>query len=758
MSAARPHSSWPMPLLDDFVSWAAKPLPKDWLWIELLAGNKKLPMFLNVKEKFGQWEHPAKTKYACKLDELPTIVSITHKHKPGDKKHAVLMPIYPQPPGLEAGWTQIVSIPPKFNPKKKIVTLFAEVAYANGDGVIQPSDPTVVKEAEGFPDGWTAEYDEEGDEYFLNRNDVIVTYDDPRIFPAPVPSKILELTGEATINNQKQRRRTSFKAKTVKIWTLGERDGDAFEALNFGLVSRYDLPEYAQTKIHNRYLDIVPNLSTMVTLPMLNDDPATTYVNANYVQGYSGTTLNPKKFIAAMGPLPTTIDSFWRMIINEKVQNVVMVTNLFEKGRKKCEKYFPVQHGQKQSFGEITIVNTTRVQMKGFIFNHLDVTWPGGQTTIKHWWFNTWPDHDVPRDDDGQVYTESLLNLVDAVKKSETDPNAPVLVHCSAGVGRTGTFISIHSGQVELEMKNETDPLSTIEGLRTQRPAMVQHLSQFYFVHDALARYCELKEREVFVRGEVGGDYDGEDDENVFGSDQQETAQSRKNLRLKEKEAARSRKDQYLASLKSGTLRKIFRPESSSHGEISVKPIRFKGNIYHFNDVNGDGVVDWKEAQLDNYPRELFDLIAEGKEEITLPLFLKFGSKLATEQTKEARRRRTSTILEEPQHAEHDRPWYAGSVAMSAAVASVKVSGRADFLVRRSTSKPDEYHIIACIINSRDAKDAGKWVIKFNKETTKYVFNNRSYDSLEKIVKECKAASRLSDNEGAFKLKNPIVL
>lgn len=718
-------------------------------------------MFINMKEKIAQWEHPAKTAYTKSSGtNLPSMITATHKYKPGDKKNAVLMPIFPQPPTLESGWTQLVSIPPKYNPKKRNNGLFTEIGYANHDGVIQPSDPTVFKkDAEDMPDGWTIEFDEEGDEYYANRNEVIVSYDDPRINPAPTPSKILELTGE-TVALQKLRRRTSFKAKSVKAWTLGERDGAAFEALNFGLASRYDLPTFAQSKQYNRYVDIVPHVSTMVTLPKLGGDIGTTYVNANYVQGYSGTTLNPKKFIAAMGPLPTTIHSFWRMVLLEKVQNIVMVTNLFEKGRKKCEKYFPVQQGQKMTIEDITIVNKTRVQMIGFVYTHLDVTYQGNTTSIKHWWFNTWPDHDVPRDETGQVYTESLLNLVNAVKKSESDPEAPVLVHCSAGVGRTGTFIAIHSGQVELDMKNETDPLATIDVLRTQRPAMVQHLSQFYFVHDALARYCEIEDHTVVVRGE-DENFDLNDmceDDTVFGSDVKATEASRKNLRMKEKEEAKTRKDQYLASLKSGTLRKIFRPESSSHGEITVKPIKFKGGQYYFNDVNGDGVVDWGEAQLDNYPRELFDLIAEGKQEITLATFLKFGSKLATEQTKENKRNRISTIQAIPEHPEHSNAWYAGAVPMSAAVAGVKAAVRGDFLVRRSTSKPDEYHIIASIINSSDGPDAGKWVISYNPESDKYYFNNRAYDSMQKIVKECKGAARLSDNKGAFKLNDAVQL
>ena len=82
----------------------------------------------------------------------------------------------------------------------------------------------------------------------------------------------------------------------------------------------------------------------------------------------------------------------------------------------------------------------------------------------------------------GNVYVETLLNLIRMVKKADTSPFSPILVHCSAGVGRTGTFVAIHTAQEELHKHKKTDLIKIVEGMRANRSAMVQHLSQFLFV------------------------------------------------------------------------------------------------------------------------------------------------------------------------------------------------------------------------------------------------------------------------------------
>jgi hypothetical protein len=87
-----------------------------------------------------------------------------------------------------------------------------------------------------------------------------------------------------------------------------------------------------------RYMDILPNPETRVHLKILNDDPRTEYVNANFVRGPDG---NPKHYLCAMGPKPTTVDQYWRMLWQEKPMAIVMITGIMEKGQAKCERYWP---------------------------------------------------------------------------------------------------------------------------------------------------------------------------------------------------------------------------------------------------------------------------------------------------------------------------------------------------------------------------------------------------------------------------------
>lgn len=135
-------------------------------------------------------------------------------------------------------------------------------------------------------------------------------------------------------------------------WKLPKQQTKAFEELSRRLTKREDLPAEVWNKQLNRHLDIMPTKQTRVLLTAKSNDHLGQYINANYVRGWDG---NPRYYISAMGPLPSTVNAFWRMIVQNNVGIIAMATNLVEKGEPKCEAYWPNVIGSKMSFGKISV-------------------------------------------------------------------------------------------------------------------------------------------------------------------------------------------------------------------------------------------------------------------------------------------------------------------------------------------------------------------------------------------------------------------
>ncbi|XP_077400603.1 receptor-type tyrosine-protein phosphatase beta isoform X2 [Vanacampus margaritifer] len=231
----------------------------------------------------------------------------------------------------------------------------------------------------------------------------------------------------------------------------------------------------------NRYNNILPYDSTRVKLSCLDDDSCSDYINGSYVPGHNFR----REYVATQGPLPATKDDFWRMLWEHGVRVVVMVTQCVEKGRVKCEQYWPC-HKEATYYGELLVQMTSEWVLPEWTVRDFRISSErgGSPRTVRHFHFTVWPDHGVP---DG---THSLVQFVrtvrDFVDRSATSTAGPTVVHCSAGVGRTGTFIALDRLLQQLDAKGSVDVYGCVFDLRLHRQHMVQTECQYAFLHQCV--------------------------------------------------------------------------------------------------------------------------------------------------------------------------------------------------------------------------------------------------------------------------------
>ncbi|KAM4861509.1 receptor-type tyrosine-protein phosphatase V-like isoform 2-T2 [Thomomys bottae] len=229
----------------------------------------------------------------------------------------------------------------------------------------------------------------------------------------------------------------------------------------------------------NRYPHVLPYDHSRVRLTQLVGDPHSDYINANFIPGYT----HPQEFIATQGPLKKTLVDFWRLVWEQQVPIIVMLTVGMENGRVLCEHYWPADPTP-ATHGPITIHLLAEEPQEEWTTREFQL-WHGAQQKqrrVKQLQFTTWPDHSIPE------APSSLLAFVQLVQEQAraTQARGPILVHCSAGVGRTGTFIALLRLLKQLEEEQMVDVFNTVYTLRLHRPFMIQTLSQYIFLHSCL--------------------------------------------------------------------------------------------------------------------------------------------------------------------------------------------------------------------------------------------------------------------------------
>ncbi|CAI8010985.1 Receptor-type tyrosine-protein phosphatase mu [Geodia barretti] len=253
----------------------------------------------------------------------------------------------------------------------------------------------------------------------------------------------------------------------------------------FALIQEYDpdFPKSIGTSQNFRKLNRFGNITVYdynrVILGSIDgySDCQRDFINASYID-----SCRKRQFIATQGPLPKTVVDFWRMVWQERSQSIVMLANLVEASSVKCHKYWP-ETGT-LSFGPFNVTITGQQILADYTTREFSVqlsesSEPALSVTQFH--FTAWPDHGVPD------YATSLLAFHKKVKKHHKRGMGPMIVHCSAGVGRTGTLITIDCVLEQLQEEEKVvDIAGVIIHLRTQRMKMVQSLEQYMFIHDAI--------------------------------------------------------------------------------------------------------------------------------------------------------------------------------------------------------------------------------------------------------------------------------
>ncbi|XP_011936894.1 PREDICTED: tyrosine-protein phosphatase non-receptor type 3 isoform X3 [Cercocebus atys] len=230
----------------------------------------------------------------------------------------------------------------------------------------------------------------------------------------------------------------------------------------------------------NRYKDVLPYDTTRVLLQG-NED----YINASYVNMEIPAANLVNKYIAAQGPLPHTCAQFWQVVWDQKLSLIVMLTTLTERGRTKCHQYWP-DPPDVMDYGSFHIQCQSEDCTIAYVSREMLVTntQTGEEHTVTHLQYVAWPDHGVPDD------SSDFLEFVNCVRSLRVD-SEPVLVHCSAGIGRTGVLVTMETAMCLTERNLPVYPLDIVRKMRDQRAMMVQTSSQYKFVCEAILRVYE---------------------------------------------------------------------------------------------------------------------------------------------------------------------------------------------------------------------------------------------------------------------------
>ncbi|XP_012386444.1 tyrosine-protein phosphatase non-receptor type 9 isoform X3 [Dasypus novemcinctus] len=246
----------------------------------------------------------------------------------------------------------------------------------------------------------------------------------------------------------------------------------------------------------NRYGDVPCLDQTRVKLTKRSGHTQTDYINASFMDGYK----QKNAYIGTQGPLENTYRDFWLMVWEQKVLVIVMTTRFEEGGRRKCGQYWPLEKDSRIRFGFLTVTNLGVENMNHFKKTTLEIhnTEERQKRQVTHFQFLSWPDYGVPSsaasliDFLRVVRNQQRLAVSSMVARSKGQPpEPPIVVHCSAGIGRTGTFCSLDICLAQLEELGTLNVYQTVSRMRTQRAFSIQTPEQYYFCYKAILEFAE---------------------------------------------------------------------------------------------------------------------------------------------------------------------------------------------------------------------------------------------------------------------------
>nr|XP_023410387.1 receptor-type tyrosine-protein phosphatase F [Loxodonta africana] len=270
----------------------------------------------------------------------------------------------------------------------------------------------------------------------------------------------------------------------------GLKFSQEYESIDPGQQFTWENSNLEVNKPKNRYANVIAYDHSRVILTSIDGVPGSDYINANYIDGYR----KQNAYIATQGPLPETMGDFWRMVWEQRTATVVMMTRLEEKSRVKCDQYWPVRGAETYGLIQVTLLDTVELATYTVRTFALHKSGSSEKRELRQFQFMAWPDHGVPE------YPTPILAFLRRVKACNPLDAGPMVVHCSAGVGRTGCFIVIDAMLERMKHEKTVDIYGHVTCMRSQRNYMVQTEDQYVFIHEALLEAATCGHTEVPAR------------------------------------------------------------------------------------------------------------------------------------------------------------------------------------------------------------------------------------------------------------------
>ncbi|XP_055779117.1 protein tyrosine phosphatase receptor type Fa isoform X4 [Salvelinus fontinalis] len=270
----------------------------------------------------------------------------------------------------------------------------------------------------------------------------------------------------------------------------GLRFSQEYESVDPGQQFTWEHSNLEVNKPKNRYANVIAYDHSRVILTSIDGVPGSDYINANYIDGYR----KQNDYIATQGPLPETLSDFWRMVWEQRTNTIVMMTRLEEKSRVKCDQYWPSRGTETYGMIQVTMLDTVELATYSVRTFTLYKNGSSEKREVRQFQFMAWPDHGVPE------YPTPTLAFLRRVKACNPTDAGPMVVHCSAGVGRTGCFIVIEAMLERMKHEKSVDIYGHVTCMRAQRNYMVQTEDQYIFIHEALLEAATCGNTEVPAR------------------------------------------------------------------------------------------------------------------------------------------------------------------------------------------------------------------------------------------------------------------